>query len=78
MAAATGMTIPAVGNATARELYARDRRLASRMTTVASGVDWRTPEQKEADNEEAADGKEGRCAYSYDTHSYFCTQRGSV
>jgi hypothetical protein len=40
-------------------------------------VDRRTPEQKEADKQEAANGKNGRCAYSYDTQSYYCTHRGS-
>jgi hypothetical protein len=41
-------------------------------------VDQRTPAQKEADKQEAADGKNGRCAYSYDTQSYYCPRRGFV
>ena len=41
-------------------------------------VDRRTPEQKEADKHDAADGKNGRCKYSYDAQSYYCTQRGFV
>jgi hypothetical protein len=40
--------------------------------------DRRTPGQKEADKHEAADGKNGGCAYSYDTQGYYCTQRGFV
>ena len=38
-------------------------------------VDRLTPEQKEADKHDAADGKKGRCKYSYDAQSYYCTQR---
>jgi hypothetical protein len=41
-------------------------------------VDRRTPEEKEADKQDAADGKNGRCKYSYDAQSYYCTQRGFV
>jgi hypothetical protein len=41
-------------------------------------VDRRTPEEKEADKQDAADGKNGRCKYSYDAQSYSCTQRGYV
>jgi hypothetical protein len=41
-------------------------------------VDRRTQEEKEADKQDAADGKNGRCKYSYDAQSYYCTQRGFV
>ena len=34
--------------------------------------------QKEADKHDTADGENGRCAYSYDAQSYYCTQRGFV
>jgi hypothetical protein len=41
-------------------------------------VDRRTPEEKEAGKQDAADGKNGRCKYSYDAQSYYCTQRGFI
>jgi hypothetical protein len=34
------------------------------------------PEQKEADKQEKADGKDGRCLFTFDTGKYTCTQRG--
>lgn len=41
-------------------------------------VERRTPEQKEADKQEAADGPNRKCAYSFDFHSYYCAHRRFV
>jgi hypothetical protein len=40
-------------------------------------VDRRTPEQKEADKQDAADGRDGRCSFRFED-GYFCKQKGFV
>jgi hypothetical protein len=69
MAAAYGGAGVLAGYATARGSGERDDQRGV-------CVDRRTPEQRQADKHEAADGKNGRCAYSYDTQSYCYPQRG--
>jgi hypothetical protein len=39
-------------------------------------VDARMPEQKEADKQEKADGRDGRFLFTFDTGNHTCTQRG--
>ena len=39
-------------------------------------IDRRTPAQKEADKQEAANGRNGRCLYSSSDKTYSCPQRG--
>lgn len=36
-------------------------------------IDKRTPDQKETDKHEDADGKDGRCLFTYKTGNYTCT-----
>lgn len=41
-------------------------------------VERRTLEQKEADKQNATDGQNRKCAYSFDFHSHYCAHRGFV
>jgi hypothetical protein len=38
----------------------------------------RTPEQKEADKQVTANGKDGRCLFTFETGKYTCTQQDFV
>ena len=40
-------------------------------------MDRRTPEQKEADKQNAADGKDGRCGFRFED-GYYCKHKGFV